>query len=354
MEIIVAVLAILATTVAAVAVGYAVRVSGAHREASVDAVMPLRDQLDRVEAQIRQTEAARREADGSLLTEVRQVQQASTLLGTQTAALVTALRKPQARGRWGEMQLQRIVEVAGMVERCDFDTQVSTIGEEGTLRPDMVINLAGGRHIVLDSKVTLSAFLEAHEAVDEDVREERLLAHARHLRSHVKQLSAKEYWRQFDQSPEFVVLFVPGEAFLAPALERMPSLLEEAAADKIVIATPTTLIALLRTVAYSWQQVALADNAKAIYEAGRDLYKGLGIAGGKIDQLGRSLTKSVESYNAMIGSLERTVLPKARRMHELKVSEDPAPALDVITEQARPLVAPEWCAPETGLRVVEG
>ena len=314
---------------------------------------PLTAHLERVERQIQATEAARRETDGSLMAQIKQVQLASTELGTQTAALVTALRKPQARGRWGELQLQRIVEVAGMVERCDFTLQHTVTDDDGfALRPDMTVNLSGERIIVVDSKVTLSAFLEAHESTDEAYREQRLQAHARHLRDHVKRLSAKEYWRQFKHSPEFVVLFVPGEAFLAPALERLPSLLEEAAADKIVIATPSTLIALLRTVAYSWQQVALADNALAIYDAGKDLYRGLVQSGAKIAEVGKQLDKATASYNAMIGSLERNVLPKARRMHDLKLSEDAAPALEMLTESSRGLASADWtreleAAPET-------
>jgi DNA recombination protein RmuC len=313
-------------------------------------VEPLREQLGRVEGQLRGLEVDRARAFGELSRQVDLVRQSSELLGRETASLVTALRKPQARGQWGEMQLRRVVEHAGMLERCDFDEQATVRDADGrALRPDLVVRLAGGRAVVVDAKVTLAAYLEAAEATDEAFREERLVAHARHLRQHVDRLADKAYWQQFPHAPEFVVLFVPGEAFLAPALERDPALLEHAFARRIHIATPTTLVSLLRTAAHAWQQEALTDNARAVFESGKELYARLGTLGGHVDKLGRSLNTAVADYNKTIGSLERHVLPSARRMADLGAFGELAPEPQPLDTVAGRVTAPELTlVPEAG------
>ena len=319
----------------------------AHRQASVAAlVSPLREQLGRVEGQLQALEVERVRAAAELREQVTVVAAGSERLGRETAALVTALRKPQARGRWGELQLRRVVEHAGMLERCDFDEQASFAGPDGgVLRPDLVVRLAGGKSIVVDAKVTLAAYLEAAESTDETVQAERMAAHARHLRQHVDRLADKAYWQQLPNTPEFVVLFVPGEAFLAPALEVDPALLEHAYARRVHIVTPTTLVSLLRAVAYAWQQDALTENAQAVFAAGKELYARLSTLGGHIDKLGRSLNRSVTDFNATVGSLERAVLPSARRMADLGLDgalDSPGP----VEEVARPLTAPHLVAIE--------
>src|SRR5436305_7343405 len=206
-----------------------------------------------------------------------------------------------------------------MTDRCDFTEQMTVATSDGALRPDMVVKLVGGKSIVVDSKVTLAAYLEAHDAVSDVVREERLTAHARHLRNHVDQLAAKSYWSQFSPAPEFVVLFVPGDPFLAAALDRDPAILDDAFGKRIHIATPTTLISVLRAVAYAWQQEALAENAREVFELGRELYKRLSVMGGHMSKLGRSLTGSVENYNRTVGSFEKNVLVTARKLNALEI-----------------------------------
>jgi DNA recombination protein RmuC len=307
-------------------------------------VAPLRDTLGKVEGRLHQMEAARAAAEASLAVQVDQVRITGEALRRETAALVTALRKPDVRGRWGELHLRRAVELAGLVERCDFELQAWAGGE--SLRPDMLVRLAGGKHVVVDAKVPLAAFLDAAEAVDDAVRSQRLAAHARQLRAHVDLLAAKAYWRHFSPTPEFVVLFVPGEAFLAQALDTDPSLLEYAAGRHVVLATPTTLIALLRTVAYAWSQAALADNAREVFELGRELYDRLGSLGGHVDQLGRALGNAVGAYNKAVGSLESRVFVSARRLHELRVVTEELPAPRAVQEGTRPLTAPELVGQE--------
>jgi DNA recombination protein RmuC len=304
-------------------------------------VAPLRDALSKVESHLRELEGARISAYSSLTEQVGFVRQASEALHEQTSSLVTALRAPQARGRWGEMQLRRVVEMAGMVEHCDFTEQTSVLTDHGVLRPDLVVRLSGGKQIVVDAKVTLSAYLAAAESRDPDVIEERMRAHARHMRDHVTGLAAKEYWRAFEPTPEFVVLFVPADAFLAPALERDTSLLEDAMQLKVLIATPTTLMAMLRTVAYSWQQEALTEHARSVFELGRELYRRLGTLGGHVDKLGRSLGRAVDDYNKTVGSLERNVLTHARKMAELQVTDAALEAPPPVDTAPRPLGAPE-------------
>ena len=282
------------------------------RRAAVEhLVQPLRDTLAKVEDQLRQTEEARHLSHAALTEQMKITRQSSEDLRAQTQALVTALRRPEARGRWGEMQLRRVVELSGMAPRCDFDEQVSVQTAEGVLRPDMVVRLAGGKNIVVDSKVSLAAYLEAAETSDEVVRAARLDAHARHLREHVDRLAAKSYWATVSPAPEFVVLFIPGEAFLAPALEHDPALLEHAMARKVHIATPTTLVTMLRTAQYAWQQDALAENARAAFDLGRELYERISSLGRNVDRLGRALTSAVTTYNQTVGSLESRVRQRA-------------------------------------------
>jgi len=307
-------------------------------------VAPLAEALAKVEAQLQSLESTRVHAHASLTEQVSLVRSSSEALRDQTAALVTALRAPQTRGRWGEMQLRQVVELAGMVEHCDFTEQATVSRDGGALRPDLVVRLAGGKHVVVDAKVSLAAYLDAVESRDPEVSDQRLGAHARHLREHVKGLAAKEYWRSFEPTPEFVVLFVPGDAFLAPALERDPALLEDAMAARVLIATPTTLMAMLRTIAYSWQQEALRQNARTVFELGRELYRRLGTVGGHVDKLGRTLGRAVADYNAAVGSLERNVLVTARRMAELQVTDADLPTLATVEDVPRPLAAPELTA----------
>jgi DNA recombination protein RmuC len=267
-------------------------------------------------------------------------------LRVQTQALVTALRRPEARGRWGELQLRRVVELAGMSPRCDFEEQVAVSSPDGALRPDMVVRLAGGKNIVVDSKVSLAAYLEAAETDAQDVRTARMDAHARHLREHVDRLAGKAYWTALSPSPEFVILFIPGEAFLAPALERDPGLLEYALARRVHIATPTTLVTMLRTAQYAWQQDALAENARAVFDLGRELYQRIASLGGHVDRLGRALTTAVSTYNQTVGSLEGRVLVSARRLNELGVVDAELATPAPVEQTARALSAPEFTGPE--------
>jgi DNA recombination protein RmuC len=317
------------------------------RRAAVEhLVEPLRETLARVEEQLRESDAARSRSHAALAEQVRFVQQSSEQLRTQTQALVTALRRPEARGRWGELQLRRVVELAGMAPRCDFDEQATVATPDGAVRPDLVVRLAGGKNIVVDAKVSLAAYLEAAEAEadDEDARAARLDAHARHLREHVDRLAAKAYWAALSPSPEFVILFIPGEAFLAPALERDPGLLEYALGRKVHIATPTTLVTMLRTAQYAWQQAALAENARAVFDIGRQLYERISGLGGHVDRLGRALAKAVSTYNQAVGSLESRVLPSARKLSELGVVDGELTTPAAVDETPRALSAPELVA----------
>lgn len=265
------------------------------------------------------------------------VRQSSDQLRRETQALVRALQRPEARGRWGELQLRRVVELAGMTQHCDFDEQASAFTADGTVRPDMVVRLVGGKNIVVDSKVSLAAYLQAAESGDPV----RLDAHARHLREHVDRLAAKSYWQAFNPAPEFVVLFIPGEAFLAPALERDPGLLEYAMRRRVHIATPTTLITMLRTASYAWQQAALSRNARAVFELGKELYERLGTMGQHVDELGRALTGAIKSYNRTVGSLETRVLVSARKLNDLGVVDDELDGPRPVEESPRSLSAAE-------------
>ncbi len=315
------------------------------RRAAVEHLVgPLRETLARLEAQLHESDSARRASHAALAEQVNLSRHSAEQLRDQTQALVTALRRPEARGRWGEMQLRRVVELAGMSAHCDFEEQVTVAGADGPLRPDMVVRLAGRKNIVVDSKVSLAAYLEAVEATDESVRSARLDAHARHLREHVNRLADKAYWTALSPSPEFVVLFIPGEAFLAPALERDSGLLEHAMARKVHIATPTTLVTMLRTAQYTWQQQALSENARAVFDLGRELHDRIAGLGRNMDKLGRALTSTVTAYNQTVGSLESRVLVSARRLSQLGVVDAELPSPAPVEEVARGLSAPELVA----------
>jgi DNA recombination protein RmuC len=273
--------------------------------------------LDRLSDQMHHLDRARAQWQGQFHAQVDQLQR-------ETRSLSTALRRPQVRGRWGELHLRRAVELAGLVDRCDFSEQVRL--EDGRLRPDLVVHLAGGRQLVVDAKVPLDAHLDATSAEGEAERQHHLTRHAQQLRAHVDMLSTKGYWRALPESPEFVVLFVPAESFLAAALEADSSLIEYAAARQVVLATPTTLIALLRTVAHGWAHETLAEEAREVHRLGRELHQRLATFGGHLDAVGRSLNATVTRYNQAIGSLESRVLVTARRFGELGVTTDELPS----------------------------
>jgi DNA recombination protein RmuC len=262
-------------------------------------------------------------------------------LRRETQTLATALRRPQVRGRWGELHLRRAVELAGLVDRCDFEEQVHLRDDaDSSVRPDLVVRLAGGRSVVVDAKVPLDAFLDATAAEsgdDLDEREAHLARHARQLRSHVELLGSKRYWRALPETPEFVVLFLPAESFLSAALEADGSLLEHAAGRGVVLATPTTLIALLRTVAHGWRHESLADQAREIHRVGRDLHERLGTMSGHLAKLGRSLDGAVAAYNQTVGSWESRVLVSARRFEELDVTDDRLEDVPTLQSAARPV-----------------
>jgi DNA recombination protein RmuC len=317
----------------------------AAREKSISTLLdPMAVTLAKVEGQLHAVEKERESAYAGLREQVTAMAASSERLGGETKALVNALRAPQVRGRWGELQLERIVQLAGMVEHCDFDTQVVGQGEDGGVRPDMVVRLAGGKQVVVDAKVPFAAYLEAVESRDPDVHKDRLAAHARQLRQHVDQLSAKSYWAAFAPSPEFVVLFVPGDPFLEAALQADPSLMEYAFASNVVITTPTTLIALLRTVAYSWRQEALARNAAQVHQLGKELHSRLATMGTHVAKLGRSLDGAVSSYNQTVSSLESRVLVTARKLTDLAVADAELPEPAQVERSPRTLSAPELVA----------
>ena len=280
--------------------------------------------LDRLSDQMRDLDHQRASWQGQLHEQVRDMRRSSETLRRETQSLSTALRKPQVRGRWGELHLRRTVELAGLVDRCDFTEQARL--DDGARRPDLVVHLAGGRSVVVDAKVPLDAYLDATSTDDEEAHAAHLTRHARQVRSHVDLLAGKAYWRCLAETPEFVVLFLPAESFLAAALEADPGLLEHAAARQVVLATPTTLIALLRTVAHGWQHEALAAQAREIHRLGRDLHGRLATMNGHLDHLGRSLNATVGHFNQAMGSLDARVLVAARRFTELSVTDQPLPA----------------------------
>jgi DNA recombination protein RmuC len=314
--------------------------------ATEQVVAPVRDSLDRLNERLGSLERSGSSWQAQLKQQVESVHLSGEELRRETRALSEALRRPQVRGSWGEMQLKRSLELSGLTEHCTYEQQVSRTTDDGVLRPDVVISLAGGKHVVVDAKVPLDAFLTASQADDPGHRDHALAHHARQVRQHVDQLAAKGYWRQFTPAPEFVVMFMPGEAIFAQALDVDPRLLDYAAAKKVMLATPTTLIAMLKTVAYAWTQETVADNAREVQDLGRELYERLSTVAGHLDALGRTLGASVGSYNRAVGSLESRVLVSARRMRDLGVTDGPLDPPRSLTESTRPLAAPEMVASE--------
>lgn len=301
------------------------------KEKSVEnMVRPIREALEKTEQQVRLMEKERKEAYGALHKHLETMAQTQLLLQGETRNLVQALRRPEVRGQWGEMTLKRLAELAGMVEHCDFTTQETVSGEDGRLRPDMVVRMPDGREIVVDVKTPLDAYLSAVEAMDDATRSRHLEHHARKVRERVRELATKAYWNQFKNTPDFVVLFIPGDQFLSAALDMDRELLEDALKQKIILATPTSFVALLRAVAYGWRQEALAANADLIREVGEDLYQRLAVFTEHLSRLGGSLEGSVSAFNKAVGSFDSKVLPGARKFVDMGVTpkktlEPPAP-----------------------------
>ena len=283
-------------------------------------VEPMRQALSKFELQVTDLERRREGAYAGLSQQVRSLAETQSQLRSEASNLVRALRAPQVRGRWGEVQLKRVVELAGMEEHCDFTEQTTVAGSDGRLRPDVVVRLPGERTVVVDAKAPLAAYLEAVEATDDGVRAAHLAEHARQVRDHILALSRKAYWEQLRPTPEFVVLFLPGESFFAAALEQDRDLIETGAERKVVLATPTTLIALLKAVAYGWKQEAVAENAAKVAELGRELHKRIADMAAHVTRLGKHIGASVDAYNGFVGSLETRVLPAARRLRELEAA----------------------------------
>ena len=308
--------------------------------AITELVKPVRESLDKVDAKIQEIEKTRAGAYEALTVQVRTMMEAQGQLRMETGNLVAALRSPVVRGRWGEVQLRRVVEMAGMLSHCDFLEQASVTTETGRLRPDLVVNLPGGRQIVVDAKAPLAAYLEAMEARDEPARMAKLEVHATQIRAHIDALTRKAYWEQFAQAPEFVVLFLPGESFFSAALERDPALIEYGTERKVILATPTTLISLLKAVFYGWRQQHLAENAEEIASLGRELYKRLSDMSGHMEKMGRSLNGAVEHFNKLAATTESRVLVTARKFRDLEPAQ-PGGELETV---ARQLQAPEMAA----------
>lgn len=295
----------------------------AQRQQAIDGlVRPLYESLQRYDEQMRLLEHSRQAAYGGLDQHLKSLAESHQRLQQETSNLVKALRAPTVRGQWGEITLKRVAELSGMVKHCDFVEQQSVTGDDGRFRPDMVVQLPGGRQVIVDAKTVLAAYLDAHEARDEASRAEALRRHAEQVRGRMEELSLKAYWTQFDRAPEFVVLFLPGEQFLGAALDQDPRLIEEGFARGVVLATPTTLVALLRAVAYGWRQEQLTAHAQEAGRLGRDLYERMAVLAEHLNDVGQALGKSVSAYNRAVGSLETRILPAARRFKELGVSSD--------------------------------
>jgi DNA recombination protein RmuC len=317
------------------------------REKAIETMLaPIREALGKTEQQILRIEKERAETFGSLKSSLEAVALGQQALQKETRTLVNALRRPEVRGRWGEMTLRRLVELAGMIEHCDFSEQVHVRSDEGNLRPDMIVHMPDGRDLVVDVKTPLDAYLEAVDAATDEARAQAMRRHANGITERVRQLGAKSYWSQFARSPDFVVLFIPGDQFLSSALAENPTLLEDAIRQDVIIATPTSFVALLKAVAYGWRQMSLAQNAETIRTLAEDLYKRLAVFSSHLGKLGRNLGSSVDAYNSAVGSLERQVLPGARKFTELGVRPDreiePLEPVDKLTRepQERELLDP--------------
>lgn len=291
------------------------------KEQSVEnLVKPIREALEKTEKQLHEMEKHSRETHGSLSRHLETMAQTQQLLQSETRNLVQALRRPEVRGQWGEMTLKRLAELAGMVEHCDFYEQEHQTTESGAIRPDMIVRMPDGREIIVDAKTPLDAYLTAIEAQDDTARQTALGRHARNVREHVKALASKAYWTQFRNAPDFVVMFIPGEQFLSSALDTDRQLMEDALAQKVIIATPTSFVALLRAVAYGWRQEQLAENAEQIRELGEELYGRLATFAEHLQKVGRSLNSGVDHFNKAVASFDSRVLPSARKFSELGIS----------------------------------
>ena len=317
----------------------------ARKKAIDDLVSPLAKVIEQVDRELKDSERRRIETSAEMMQRLTALDTMGRDLRGETARLIDALKRPGVRGRWGELQLKRVVELAGMIEHCDFDEQHTLVSTNGDrrMRPDVLVNLPGGKHVIVDAKVPLDAYLKALEAPDEATRQTLLADHARQVRTHLTQLSSKDYAAHIPSSPEFVVMFLPGEMFFSAALEQDPSLIEFGVDLRVIPASPTTLIALLRAVAYGWQQEAMEENARKISELGRGLYDAVRVLGGHFDTLGARLKSSLEAYNQAVGSLEGNVLVKARRFKELQATNgaDEIKVLEPIDRVPRMLQARE-------------
>lgn len=288
------------------------------REQAIEGLLkPIKEALDKTHVQIAHIEKERHETFGALRTHLESVNQSQAALQRETRNLVTALRRPEVRGRWGEQSLKRLVELAGMTLHCDFTEQVSTSTSEGTLRPDMIVHMADNRDVVVDVKTPLDAYLEAIEAPTDELRTVAIRRHAQIVAERIRSLASKSYWSQFEKSPDFVILFIPGDQFLAAALQEQPDLLDEAMRQSVILATPTTFIAMLKAISYGWSQLALAKNAEEIRDLGEELFRRLSVFGSHLAKIGKGLSSSVDAYNSAVGSLERQVMPGARRFTDL-------------------------------------
>ncbi len=314
---------------------------GDREKAVENLIKPIRDALDASHTQISQLEKSRSEAYGNITQQLEAMRDSQKNLAQETQNLVSALRRPEVRGQWGEITLRRLVELAGMVEHCDFQEQVHSVGEDQVIRPDMIVRLPDARELVVDVKTPLDAYLSAVEAPDDAQRKLALQRHARKVREHIRTLASKAYWAQFDESPEFVILFIPGDQFLSAALNEDPDLIEYALSQQIILSTPTSLVALLKAVAYGWRQLALADNAKEIRGLAEDLYNRLGTFTAHMNKVGRQLASSVETYNRAVGSLERKVLPGARKFTELGIhAKSDIEKLEMLDPVPRTMIEP--------------